>query len=77
MIHVIRTGERGLEFVLHHDAYTYFLQFRPIARAGYSIYIYRITEAEANDARRRMGLPPLGADQASSRTVEGKATGGE
>ena len=77
MIHGARNGAGNSGLASRHDAYTYFLQFRPIARAGYSIYIYHITEAEANDARRRMGLPPPGTDQASSRTVQGKATGGE
>lgn len=39
--------------------FTYFRAFRPIARAGYSIYIYHITAEQAEAARRRMGLPPL------------------
>jgi hypothetical protein len=62
---------RGTEFVvpdghgeLHHTwrgDYEYFRLFRPIARAGYSIYIYHITPAEAEAVRRRIGLPPLSA----------------
>ena len=41
------------------EPYSYFQFFRPIARAGYSIYIYHITLDEANAARRKMGLPLL------------------
>jgi 4-amino-4-deoxy-L-arabinose transferase-like glycosyltransferase len=39
--------------------YRFFLRFRPVARAGYSIYIYHLTAAEAGSARREVGLPPL------------------
>jgi Dolichyl-phosphate-mannose-protein mannosyltransferase len=39
--------------------YEYFLRFQPVDRVGYSIYIYRITPEEADEARRDMGLPPL------------------
>lgn len=39
--------------------YTYFKRFRPVAMAGYSIYIYRITLDEANRVRRELGLPEL------------------
>ena len=46
------------------EPYSYFQFFRPIARAGYSIYIYHITLDEANAARRKMGLPPLPRDDA-------------
>jgi hypothetical protein len=38
---------------------SYFRYFKPVDRAGYSICIYHITPAEANSARRQMGLPPL------------------
>lgn len=41
-----------------HD-YEYFRHFRPIAKAGYSIFIYHITAPEANTVRRELGLPPL------------------
>ena len=53
-------------FVHHSDAslppqgdagYAYFLRWAPVARAGYSIYIYRVTPAEAAEARRDLGLP--------------------
>ena len=36
-----------------------FLNFQPVAMAGYSIYIYHITLADANRERRQMGLPEL------------------
>ncbi|HID74984.1 MAG TPA: hypothetical protein EYP56_03200, partial [Planctomycetaceae bacterium] len=39
--------------------YTYFQRFRPVATAGYSIYIYHITLEEANRVRRELGLPEL------------------
>lgn len=45
-----------------HDAtenYLYFLRLRPLARAGYSIYIYHITLDEANRVRRELGLPEV------------------
>ncbi len=39
-------------------AYTYFQRFRPVAKAGYSIFIYHITSEEADETRRQLGLPP-------------------
>jgi len=44
-----------------HDEphYTYFQRFTPVARAGYSIFIYHITPEAANRVRHEMGLPPL------------------
>ena len=39
--------------------YRYFLNFEPVAMAGYSIYIYHITLDEANRVRRELGLPEL------------------
>jgi 4-amino-4-deoxy-L-arabinose transferase-like glycosyltransferase len=39
--------------------YEYFLRFRPVATAGYSIYIYDIGLDEANRVRRELGLPEL------------------
>jgi len=41
--------------------YTYFQRFKPVAMAGYSIYIYDITLEEANRVRRELGLPELAA----------------
>jgi hypothetical protein len=37
--------------------YRYFINLKPIARAGYSIYIYYVTPEDANRVRREMGLP--------------------
>jgi hypothetical protein len=42
--------------------YDYFRNCEIFSRAGYSIYIYRITLEEANLARRELGLPELGKD---------------
>lgn len=39
--------------------HAYFLHFKPVAMAGYSIYIYRISLEEANSVRRKLGLPEL------------------
>ncbi len=40
-------------------AYEYFRGFRPIAKAGYSIFIYHISPEEANRVRQELGLAPL------------------
>jgi hypothetical protein len=45
--------------------YEYFQHFQPIAKAGYSIFIYHITLEEANRFRREWGLPLL-ADKSAS-----------
>jgi hypothetical protein len=58
MIFRARDG-KGNWTPIPRDALGYFRRFKPIARAGYSIYIYHITDSDADDARRRMGLPPL------------------
>ncbi len=50
--------------------YRYFLKFKPVAMAGYSIYIYHITPDEANRVRRELGLPELAAS-------DGRAVGEE
>ena len=40
--------------------YTYFQRFRPVGRAGWSIYIYHIiTPEECGAVRRELGLPDL------------------
>jgi hypothetical protein len=39
--------------------YRYFLNFEPVATAGYSMYIYHITRKDANRVRREMGLQDL------------------
>lgn len=43
--------------------YEYFLKFKPLAMAGYSIYIYHITLEDANRVRRELGLPELPSPQ--------------
>jgi hypothetical protein len=60
---------RGYEFSLadgkggmqrpKRGTYTYFQRFRPVATAGYSIFIYHIGEEECNRVRAELGLPPL------------------
>ena len=42
--------------------YEYFLRFKPIAMAGYSVHIYRISLEDANRVRRELGLPELPRD---------------
>jgi hypothetical protein len=37
----------------------YFRQLTPVAKTGYSIFIYHVTPTEADRIRRNMGLPPL------------------
>jgi len=39
--------------------YAYFLRFRPVAMAGYSIYVYHVAAEEANRTRRELGLPQV------------------
>jgi hypothetical protein len=39
--------------------YRYFFNLKPIAKVGYSIYIYHITLEDANRVRREMGLPDI------------------
>jgi hypothetical protein len=48
-------GEHG--FPLY--SFCWFQRFKPVATAGYSIYIYRITPEECAKVRREMGLPEL------------------
>lgn len=42
--------------------YRYLLDFKPVATAGYGIYIYNITRDEANRVRGELGLPELAED---------------
>ncbi len=56
-----RDGRGGGENVGAVD-YTYFLHFRPVATAGYCIYIYHIDCAEANRVRQQLGMPLLECD---------------
>lgn len=59
-------GRGGKTAISRHDYFAYFRRFRPIARAGYSIYIYHIETAEAEAERRVLGLPPLAGGRESS-----------
>jgi len=51
-------GQGRLDHVSVHD-YEYFRFFQPIAKAGYSIFIYHITLEDANRFRQEWGLPLL------------------
>ncbi len=42
------------------NSFSYFQRFRPIAHAGWSIYIYHITPEECSKMRHTMGLPKKG-----------------
>jgi hypothetical protein len=50
---------RGDWAPLPRDHYAYFRQFPPVAKAGYSLFIYHLTPDEANYVRQRLGLFPL------------------
>ena len=63
----MHTGEGQRELSLT-ESFTYFQKIRPVARAGYSIYIYHIEPNEANGVRNALGLPPI--DDADHATVE-------
>jgi hypothetical protein len=52
-------GTAGIGF-FPNQGYDYFASFQPIAKAGYSIFIYHISLPEANEVRRQMGLELLG-----------------
>jgi Dolichyl-phosphate-mannose-protein mannosyltransferase len=56
----IPDGQGGRSNISRHGEFDYFRRFRPIARAGYSIYIYKIETDEANRVRSQLGLPPVG-----------------
>jgi Dolichyl-phosphate-mannose-protein mannosyltransferase len=51
--------------------YHYFLRFQPVAMAGYSIYIYHITQDEANRVRRELGLAELREEGSNRKAEEG------
>jgi hypothetical protein len=55
-------GRGGYRFAPFRT-YEYFQQFRPIAKAGYSTFIYHITLNETNAVRARYGSTPLPADR--------------
>ncbi len=54
-------GQGRLKMV-PREGLSYFRQFQPIARAGYTLWIYHITAEEANEVRQRFGWPLLNND---------------
>ncbi|MBA3312557.1 MAG: glycosyltransferase family 39 protein [Planctomycetaceae bacterium] len=51
------------------SGYRYFLQFKPVARVGYSIYVYKIDPSAANRVRRSMGLPAVPVQSSDQRQL--------
>lgn len=45
-------------FESSRPVYTWLQEFQPVAMAGYSIYIFHVTIAEANELRKKLGLRP-------------------
>lgn len=58
-VHFIFGGNLQPDPDYPNRVYLYFQHFTPLARAGYSIWIYHITPEEANRVRQSIGLPPL------------------
>jgi hypothetical protein len=56
---ILVNGFGRVESVAAHQ-YEYFRFFQPIAKAGYSMFIYHITLEDANSFRKRFNLPLLG-----------------
>ncbi len=52
--------------------YRYFLNYEPVDKIGYSIYVYHITPEEANRVRREMGLSEI--DEQPSATADNPKT---
>ncbi len=63
----VPTGD-GQRIKVEDSYFAYFLHFRPVAMAGYSIYIYHLTLSDVNPVRRELGLPELTADAANEYT---------
>jgi hypothetical protein len=57
----------GLGGFVHDPQYTYFLRFRSLATAGYSIHIYHVTLEEANRVRRDLDLAEVPGDLGRSK----------
>ncbi|MGO8745454.1 MAG: glycosyltransferase family 39 protein [Thermoguttaceae bacterium] len=55
--------------------YEYFLRFKPVATAGYSIYIYNISVDDANRVRAELGLEPLPVPSVSTGHTRGGTEG--
>jgi hypothetical protein len=53
--------------------YRYFLNFEPVDKIGYSIYIYRITLEDANHVRRETGLQEIEAPTSEQNQTNGTA----
>lgn len=53
------SGHRWTDIPADGLNYEYFRWFKPVATAGYSIYIYHITLEDANRVRRELGLKEL------------------
>jgi hypothetical protein len=53
--------------------YRCFLNFEPVATAGYSMYIYYITLEDANRVRRKMGLPEIEATMSEQNQINEKS----
>jgi hypothetical protein len=51
--------QEGNLWLANATAYGYFADLVPIAKAGYSIFIYDLTLEDANRLRSSLGLPPL------------------
>ena len=49
---------RGGNYYADEPYFSYFQRLEPVARAGYSIYIYHVSPTEANRLRRELGLRP-------------------
>jgi hypothetical protein len=52
----------SLQRIYEGNRYTFFLKYKPVATAGYSIYIYHVSLDEANRVRRELDLPLLDVD---------------
>lgn len=53
------TNGRGQLEAFPPGAYAYFQRFRPVAKAGWSIFIYYISDEQADEVRQELGLRPL------------------
>lgn len=63
---------QGGSFYADEPYFSYFNRFEPIARAGYSIYIYHLESADVSRVRRDLGLPLLKSGNRNHRYQEPK-----
>ncbi len=61
------TDENGESRPTKEDEFGYFRLFDPVAKAGYSIFIYHITQDQANEARKKLGLPELSQETSTQK----------